>query len=259
MLVLLSPSKTQDFTASAKIAAPTQPPLLDESALLVKELQQLSPSAIARLMGISDKLADLNYARFGAWHLPFTAANAKPAALAFKGDVYDGLDAETMSAADMEFAQRSIRILSGLYGVLRPMDLIQAYRLEMKTPLGNPRGKDLYTFWGDRITDVLNAHLAAEKTDTVINLASQEYFKAVQPKRLKARLVNVQFKEDKGGQLKMVALFAKQARGMMARHIVDKQVTEVEGLTSFNTAGYRFQPQLSGENELVFARKSAKG
>lgn len=259
MLVLLSPSKTQDFTASSKVAKPTLPALLSESEHLVKELQKLPPADIAKLMGVSDKLAELNYGRFGEWHTPFTPQNAKAAALAFKGDVYDGLDAETLKAADWQFAQHSIRILSGLYGVLRPMDLMQAYRLEMKTPLKNPRGKDLYQFWGNRITDLLNHQLAEEKTDTVINLASNEYFKAVQPKHLNGKLVNVQFKEDKGGQLKIVALFAKQARGMMARHIIDQRVEEPEGLKSFTTAGYRFQPALSGANEFVFARKSAKG
>lgn len=257
MLVLLSPSKTQDFAPSDKIKTPTQAPLLSESAILVKELQKHSPAQIAKLMSVSDKLAELNYARFGEWHLPFTAANAKPAALAFKGDVYDGLDAESLSAADLDYAQHSIRILSGLYGVLRPHDLIQAYRLEMKTALKNPRGKDLYQFWGSQITDTLNTQLAEEKTDTVINLASTEYFKALQPKALKGKLVTVHFKEDKGGALKVVGLFAKRARGSMARYIVQNRIEKAADLANYKEDGYRFQPKLSSETEMVFARKAA--
>lgn len=257
MLVLLSPSKTQDFSATDKVAKPTQPELLSESEVLMKELRTLSPDEIGDLMHISAKLSDLNYERYHAFHTPFTPANAKPAALAFKGDVYDGLDAETLSTAQLNYAQHCLRILSGLYGLLRPLDLIQAYRLEMKIPLRNPRGKDLYQFWGNRITDTLNAHLAQEKTDTIINLASHEYFKAVNTPKLKGKLVTVHFKEDKGGTLKIVALFAKRARGMMARHIVEHQIEDVHGITTFNEAGYIFKPQLSTQTELIFARKIA--
>jgi uncharacterized protein len=257
MLALLSPSKTQDFTPTDKVATVTQAPLLQESAMLIDELQKQSPAQIAKLMSVSDKLADLNYTRFGAWHLPFTPANAKPAALAFKGDVYDGLDAESLSSSELDYAQHCLRILSGLYGVLRPLDLMQAYRLEMKTPLVNPRGKDLYQFWGSRITDLLNAQLAEEKTDMVVNLASNEYFKAVQPSALKAKLVTAHFKEDKGGTLKVVALFAKRARGRMARYIVQNRIEDTAGLKDFNADGYRFQPRLSTDSDLVFARKAA--
>lgn len=259
MLVLLSPSKTQDFTPSARIAAPTQPELLKESATLVKTLRKLSEAEIGRLMHISDKLAALNHHRYHDFSTPFTAGNAKPAVLAFRGDVYDGLDADTMDAADLDFAQHSLRMLSGLYGILRPYDLMQPYRLEMKTPLANPRGKDLYTFWGNRITDLLNQHLESENADTVINLASGEYFKAVQPKRLKARLLTVHFKERKGNELKVIGLFAKKARGMMARHIVRHRITETGDMTGFNEEGYRFEPELSSTTEFVFARNPAKG
>lgn len=259
MLVLLSPSKTQDFSANNSVAKPTQPALLDESVTLIAELQKLSPQQIGKLMSISEKLSDLNYERFGAFGTPFTSKNAKPAALAFKGDVYDGLDADTLSPEQMQFAQGSIRILSGLYGVLRPMDLIQAYRLEMKTPLKNPRGKDLYAFWGTRLTDLLNTHLKQEKTDTVINLASNEYFKAIQPKALNGTLVNVQFKEEKNGALKIVALFAKRARGMMARYIVENHIESAQDMAGFDKAGYTYRPELSSPTEFIFARKSAKG
>lgn len=254
MLVLLSPSKTQDFSAVDTPIASTQPDLLKESELLMKELQKLNATQIGKLMSVSEKLSALNHERFKAFSTPFTDSNAKPAALAFKGDVYDGLDAPSLSAKEMEFAQHSIRILSGLYGVLRPMDLIQAYRLEMKTPLKNPRGKDLYQFWDERLTDVLNAHMKTEKTDTVINLASQEYFSAVKPKQLDGRLITVHFKERKDGKLKVIGLFAKRARGMMARNIVQQGWTKPEQLTAFSEAGYGFEPELSSDAEFVFAR-----
>lgn len=253
MLVLLSPSKTQDFTA-VDSPTPSQPELLEHTELLAKELKKLSAAQIGKLMGVSEKLSALNHQRFKDFHTPFTPENAKPAALAFKGDVYDGLDAPSLSKKELAFAQHSLRILSGFYGVLRPLDLIQAYRLEMKTPLKNPRGKDLYAFWGDRLTETLNAHLQAEKTDTVINLASQEYFGAVKAKKLDGRLITVHFKERKDGKLKVIGLFAKRARGMMARYIVQHGITKPEGLTAFNEAGYGFEPELSSDTEFVFAR-----
>lgn len=259
MLVLLSPSKTQDFSPSARITAPTQPELLKESAILVKTLRRLSEAEIGKLMHISDKLAALNHQRYHGFSIPFTPENAKPAVLAFRGDVYDGLDADTLDAADLDFAQHSIRMLSGLYGILRPYDLMQPYRLEMKTPLANSRGKDLYAFWGNRITDVLNRHLESENTDTVINLASGEYFKAVQPKRLKARLLTVHFKERKGNSLQVIGLFAKRARGMMARHIVRHRITKAEDICGFKDEGYCFERELSSATEFVFARNQAKG
>lgn len=259
MLVLLSPSKTQDFSPSTRITAPTQPELLKESEKLVRTLRKMNEADIGNLMHISDKLAALNHQRYRGFSTPFTPENAKPAVLAFKGDVYDGLDADSLNATDLDFAQHSLRMLSGLYGILRPYDLMQPYRLEMKTPLPNLRGKDLYAFWGNRITDALNRHLESEHTDTVINLASGEYFKAVQPKRLKGKLVTVHFKERKGNELKVIGLFAKRARGMMARHIVRHRITASEGITGFNEEGYRFEPELSSAAEFVFARNQAKG
>lgn len=256
MLVLLSPSKTQDFSPIPLPAKPTQPELLDESQVLMQALRKLSVPQIGKLMDISEKLSLLNHQRYQDFSLPFTEENAKPAALAFKGDVYDGLDATTFSAQEMKFAQHSLRILSGLYGVLRPLDLIQPYRLEMKIPLKNRRGKDLYAFWGDRLTELLNRHMAEEKTDTVINLASQEYFGAVNVRKLKGRLITVHFKERKDGKLKVIGLFAKKARGMMARHIVQERITEPQALLRFNGGGYAFEPELSGDAEFVFARNA---
>lgn len=253
MLVLLSPSKTQDFTP-VDSPKPTQPALLQESEILMGELRKLSAPKIGKLMGVSEKLATLNHQRFQDFSTPFTPKNAKPAALAFKGDVYDGLDAPSLSARELEFAQHSIRILSGLYGVLRPLDLIQAYRLEMKTPLKNPRGKDLYAFWGDRLTELLNQQLKEEKTDTIVNLASQEYFSAVNTKKLAGRLVTVHFKERKDGKLKVIGLFAKRARGMMARYIVQQGITDIGAITRFHEDGYQFEPELSTDGEFVFAR-----
>lgn len=256
MLVLLSPSKTQDFSpVETTIPSPTKPELLAESTTLVKELRGLSATEIGKLMSVSEKLSALNHQRYQDFTTPFTEENAKPAALAFKGDVYDGLDAPSLNKKQFEFAQQSIRILSGLYGVLRPLDLIQAYRLEMKTPLKNPRGKDLYTFWGSRLTDTLNRHLQEEKTDTIINLASQEYFSAIQPKALKGKLITVHFKERKDGKLKVIGLFAKRARGMMARYIVEHNIRDAGALTAFSEADYSFQPELSTDAEFVFARK----
>lgn len=255
MLALLSPSKTQDFSPVERGIHPTTPDLLEESEILARQLRPLSEGEIGKLMKISDKLAALNHERFQQFSTPFTMNNAKPAALAFKGDVYDGLDAPTLSDDELERAQHSIRILSGLYGVLRPLDLIQPYRLEMGTKLKNPRGKDLYGFWGEQITDTLNRHLKAEQTDTVVNLASNEYFSAVQPGKLTGKLITIHFKEEKAGKLRVIGLFAKRARGMMARFIARENITGSEGLKDFNAGGYRFQPALSNDVEFVFARK----
>lgn len=256
MLVLLSPSKTQDFSPADCPLPPTQPELLDESQMLVKELRMLSAAQIGKLMGVSEKLADLNHRRYKDFAFPFTPENAKPAALAFRGDVYDGLDAPSFSEEELEFAQGTIRILSGLYGVLRPLDLIQPYRLEMKTPLQNLRGKDLYVFWGDRLTTLLNRHMAKEETDMVVNLASQEYFAAVNTDKLDGRLVTVHFKERRDGKLKVIGLFAKKARGMMARYIVQNKLTDVKRITHFDEDGYAFEPELSSDTEFVFARNA---
>lgn len=256
MLALISPSKTQDFTPiPGKFEAPA---LIKETEQLVSIAKKLSPEKLGGLMDISEKLANLNYERYQNFEFPFTAKNAKPAVLAFRGDVYDGLDADSLSAKDLEFSQTSLRILSGLYGLLKPLDLIQPYRLEMGIALKNPRGKDLYAFWGDRITQLLNQQLKEEKTDTVINLASVEYFSAIQPKKLEGRIINIHFKERKAGQLKVVALFAKRARGMMAGHIIRNRIKSPKGLMNFTEGGYGFEPELSTDSEFVFARNQPK-
>ena len=205
-------------------------------------------------MGISDKLALLNAERFASFELPFTADNARPAAFAFNGDVYAGLDAGSMSEADIEFAQAHLRILSGLYGVLKPLDLMQPYRLEMGTKLATESGKNLYEYWGHTITDHLNETLATHDTQVVVNLASTEYFSAVKPKGLNAHIITPVFKDEKNGKVKIISFYAKKARGMMARYIIDKRIDTVDKLSEFDEAGYRFAPEQSSDTELVFVR-----
>ncbi|WP_417616504.1 peroxide stress protein YaaA [Oceanisphaera sp.] len=255
MLIVVSPAKTLDFDTPPVIADFTQPELLAESALLIERARQLSPADIGKLMKISDKLAGLNAARFADWQPDFTPDNAKQALLAFKGDVYTGLDAESLSPADFAFAQQHFRMLSGLYGLLRPLDLMQPYRLEMGTKLDNERGKDLYAFWGDIITDKLNQALEEQGDNVLINLASNEYFKAVKPKRLAGQIITPVFKDCKNGQYKIISFYAKKARGMMARYIIQHQLTEVSQLTAFDTAGYYFVEAESTATELVFKRE----
>jgi cytoplasmic iron level regulating protein YaaA (DUF328/UPF0246 family) len=250
MLVVISPSKTQDFESPAPTLEHTQPALLKESEQLMHALRGLSEKRIATLMDISPKLATLNHERYRHFKTPFTPKNAKQAVFAFQGDVYDGLEAATLSAKALQFAQSHLRILSGLYGVLRPFDLIQPYRLEMKTKLANPRGKDLYGFWGDMLTK----QLAAEKPKLLVNLASQEYFAAIDPKSLGATVITPQFKEKKAGTYKMIALFAKQARGRMAGYICRGAITTADALHGFAEDGYRYNPTLSEPHSPVFTR-----
>lgn len=254
MLIVVSPAKTLDYESPLVTYRFTQPELLDHSAELIGRARQLTPDQIASLMKISDKLAGLNAARFADWQPGFTPANARQALLAFKGDVYTGLAVEDFSEADLDFAQGHLRMLSGLYGVLRPLDLMMPYRLEMGIRLDNARGKDLYQFWGDIITERLNQALVAQGDDVLINLASDEYFKSVRPKRLQARIVTPVFKDEKNGQFKIISFYAKKARGMMARHIIKHRLTEVEQLTSFNVDGYYFVPEESDAQTLMFKR-----
>jgi cytoplasmic iron level regulating protein YaaA (DUF328/UPF0246 family) len=256
MLTVISPAKTLDFETPPSTRKFTQPDFLDRSALLVDELRRLDPTRIGSLMGISDALAELNHARFMNWSPPFTRANAKQALFAFRGDVYTGLDADGFSAADLAFAQKHLRILSGLYGVLRPLDLMQPYRLEMGTALRNAAGRNLYEFWGERITEALNAEFARARKPVLINLASEEYFKAVHPKTLAADIIAPIFKERKGDGYKIVSFFAKKARGMMAAYIVRNRLQQPEGLKDFAQAGYRFNPGLSGAREWIFTREA---
>ncbi len=254
MLMVISPAKTLDYTSPLATETFTQPRFLEQSAQLIKVLRELSPSELAELMKLSDKLAGLNVARFTEWQPDFTLENARQAILAFKGDVYTGLDAESLSTDDFDYAQQHLRILSGLYGVLRPLDLMQPYRLEMGTKLDNAKGKNLYEFWGTRITDSLNQCLAEQKTEVLLNLASNEYFKAVKPKQLDATLVNVDFKDLKNGQYKIISFYAKKARGLMARYVIQHKIDSVEALKNFSEQGYYYSAEQSKPNHLVFLR-----
>lgn len=254
MLILLSPSKAQDFEAPASTRVFSEPALLDQSKILLKELQKLSAKQIATLMGVSGKIATLNHKRYRKFSTPFTPQNAKQAAFAFEGDVYQGLDAASLDEVTLSFAQSHIRILSGFYGVLRPLDLIQPYRLEMKIRLKNPRGKDLYAFWGDRIARELAHELEAGESSIVVNLASDEYFKAVDVKALNAKIITPQFKEKKGSGYKMIGLLAKKARGEMARYIVQQRITHPEALQFFAEDGYRLNVALSKPETPVYTR-----
>ena len=255
MIFVLSPAKTLDFETPPTTRTHTQPEFLDHSAQLIALLRKLSPADVAGLMDISDPLAALNVARFDAWSLPFTPANAKQAVLAFDGDVYDGLRAPDLRKADLDYAQKHLRILSGLYGLLRPLDLMQPYRLEMGTKLANPRGKDLYAFWGERQTEALNALLAKQKNKVLVNLASEEYFKSVKPKRLAGRLLTPVFEEWKGGRYKIVSFFAKKARGLMARYAIVNRIDTPEGLQGFDYEGYAFDRKASNDDTFVFRRR----
>ena len=254
MLILISPAKTLDYQSELATTRFTQPALLEHSQQLISEARKLSAPQIKALMGISDKLADLNATRFHDWHPDFTPDNARQAILAFKGDVYTGLQAETFSEADFDFAQQHLRMLSGLYGVLRPLDLMQPYRLEMGIRFENPRGKDLYQFWGDEITKTLNAALEAQGDDVVINLASDEYFRSVKPKALEGRIIKPVFLDEKNGKFKVISFYAKKARGLMSRYIIENRLSKPEQLTGFDSEGYFFDAESSSAEELVFKR-----
>lgn len=254
MLILISPAKTLDYQSELATTRYTQPELLDYSQQLITEARKLSAPQIASLMGISDKLADLNATRFHDWQPDFTPDNARQAILAFKGDVYTGLQAETFSEADFDFAQQHLRMLSGLYGVLRPLDLMQPYRLEMGIRFANAKGKDLYSFWGDIITRKLNEALAAQGDKLVVNLASDEYFKAVKLKALEGEMVKPVFLDEKNGKFKVISFYAKKARGLMSRYIIQNRLTTAEQLTGFDLDGYQFDEAASKGAELVFTR-----
>lgn len=254
MLIIISPAKTQDFSPLTSPTPHTAPSLLQESTLLVKELKKMKLASLAKLMDISENLADLNYSRYQEWQTPFSQENAKQALFAFKGDVYTGISVEEYSPEDLDYAQQHLRILSGLYGLLRPLDLMQPYRLEMKIKLKNKRGADLYKFWGSRLTDCLNEVLQQQKEPVLINLASNEYFKALQPKNISGRILTPQFKEFKGGKYNTVALFAKRARGMMTDYILRNRIEEPEAIKGFDCEGYSYSETLSSENEWVFIR-----
>lgn len=255
MILVISPAKTLDFTTPPHTPVFTQPGFLAESARLVKLLRDLSIDQVAGLMGISDPLAALNAGRFSQWRRPFTLDNAKQAVLAFNGDVYGGLDAPGLGQSDLDFAQDHLRILSGLYGCLRPLDLIRPYRLEMKTRLANARGADLYAFWGQRITLDLNRLLErGTGAPVLVNLASAEYFKAVDPKAVAGRIITPVFEDWSGGAFKVVGFHAKRARGLMCRYAIQKRLEEPERLQAFKAEGYRFERRASDGDRWVFRR-----
>ncbi len=257
MLMVISPAKTLDYQTPPATQRYTQPEHLEHAQDLIAQLRDFSPAQIAELMHLSDKLAGLNAARFGSWTPTFTPNNAKQALLAFKGDVYTGLQAEDFSEADFDFAQEHLRMLSGLYGVLRPLDLMQPYRLEMGTKLVNPRGKDLYAFWGERISGWLNQALAAQGDEVLLNLASNEYFSAVKRKALNARVIDTEFRDWKNGQYKIISFYAKKARGLMARYVIKQRLRDPEGLKAFNDQGYAYSAEHSSANKLVFLRDNS--
>ncbi|MBG2914361.1 peroxide stress protein YaaA [Proteus cibarius] len=254
MLITISPAKTLDFESPLATTHFTQPELLKYSQQLIEECRKLSSSDIASLMKISDKLAGLNAARFGEWQPNFTPENARQAILAFKGDVYTGMQAELFSEDDFQFAQQHLRMLSGLYGVLRPLDLMQPYRLEMGIKLKNSKGSDLYQFWGNTITETLNKALEEQGDNILINLASDEYFKSVNPKKLNAEIVKPVFLDEKNGKYKVISFYAKKARGLMSRFIIQEKLTNKVQLKEFDLEGYQFNSAESEGNTLVFKR-----
>lgn len=254
MLTVISPAKTLDFETAPTTRRSTRPQFIERAAELVEEARKLSPGDLRELMGVSEKIAELNHRRFMNWSEPFTPDNAKQAILAFKGDVYTGLDAQTLSADQLKFAQQHLRILSGLYGLLRPLDLMQPYRLEMGIRFATPGGRNLYDFWGDSLTRALNAQLGKSGSRVLVNLASNEYFKSLQPGALDAEIITPVFKDLKGGKYKVISFYAKKARGQMARFIIENELNEPDGLRRFRRDGYRYNRAESTAREPVFTR-----
>ena len=255
MFFVLSPAKNLNEKAPAPVKEFTQPDLLAEAEILMRQLRELAPQQIAELMHVSDKIALLNAERNAEWHTPFTPDNAKQAVCMFNGDVYEGIAADILKPEQIQYLQQHVRLLSGLYGILRPLDLMQPYRLEMGTAFANTRGKNLYEFWGDIITDLLNDTLAQAGSDILVNLASQEYFKSVNTKKLKARLITPVFKDEKNGKYKIISFYAKRARGLMVRYAAEHNITDPEMLKNFDYEGYSFNAAASNESEWVFMRK----
>ena len=255
MLAVVSPAKKLDYESELPTKKSTQPRFLESSAELIDIMQQHNANDLKKLMHISDKIADLNVERFNQWQQPFTASNARPAMFAFKGDVYTGLDAYGFTTSDIATAQKSLRILSGLYGVLRPLDLMQAYRLEMGIKLDTARGKSLYDFWAEHVADSLNKDLKNHDNKVLINLASNEYFRSVKKTSLNAEIITPQFLDWKNGQYKMISFYAKKARGMMSRFMITEKLESPEGLKDFNMASYCYDNKLSTAGAWVFTRK----
>jgi cytoplasmic iron level regulating protein YaaA (DUF328/UPF0246 family) len=257
MLTVISPAKTLDFATPPTTKKHTCPIFLDHSSELVQLIKKHSPGKLGTLMKVSDKLAELNAKRYSEWSLPFTQENAKQAILAFKGEVYLGLVAEELNSRDLNFAQKHLRILSGLYGVLKPLDLIQPYRLEMGTRLKNRAGNDLYQFWGDRLSTAIETELAAHRSPILVNLASTEYFKSLKAGNLSVEVITPVFKDYSGGRYRVLSFFAKKARGFMANFIIRNRINKAEDLKAFNRDGYKFNRTLSVDNQWVFSRKPA--
>ena len=255
MLLVISPAKNLDYDTPSTTEQFSQPVHLNHAQELIDQLCQLSVQDIAELMKLSDKLSALNVARYESWSQPFDTANAKQAVLAFNGDVYSGLNADDFTEQELSFTQDHLRILSGLYGVLKPLDLMQPYRLEMGTKLANNRGQNLYSFWGDIVTEDLNSVLSSSDEQVLVNLASNEYFKSVKPKNLQGRVITPVFKDWKNGQYKIISFFAKKARGLMCRYAIKNQITDAEQLKQFDLAGYQYDDQLSKGDTWVFTRK----
>jgi len=255
MLILLSPAKSLDYETAPTTDRHTLPAFVSESADLIEVLRPYTPAQLASLMDLSDALATLNVARYAAWSPKFSLENSKQAVLAFNGDVYEGLDAASLKAKELDWAQEHVAILSGLYGILRPLDWMQPYRLEMGTKLANPRGKDLYAWWGDRLAEHLNQRLAEQGDDVIINLASQEYFKSVKRKALKARVVECVFEDWKAGQWKVISFHAKRARGLMARYAIQHRAQSPNDLLGFDSEGYAHDAAASTSDRLVFRRR----
>ena len=253
MLTVISPAKKLDYSSTVEPQAHTQPELLSHAKELLKGLKTLSPQDVCALMGLSDKLGALNYERFQEWRTPFNQKNARQALLAFKGDVYQGLDAQSMSAGELAWAQDNLRILSGLYGLLRPLDLMQPYRLEMGTKYSNARGNDLYKFWGNIITDEINKVLVG-KTPVLLNLASNEYFKSVQTKDIKGQIISPQFMDKKDDKYKIISFYAKKARGLMSAYIIKNKIIDVEKIKGFDSDGYSYNAAMSEGDKWVFTR-----
>lgn len=255
MLVLISPAKTLDYETTLPSSNFTQPRLLDQSEQLIEVCRELSASQLVSLMSVSEKIAQLNVARFQDWQTEFDFANARQAIFAFKGDVYTGLDAYALNDSQLDFAQQHLRMLSGLYGLLRPLDLMMPYRLEMGTKLQNPRGSNLYEFWGKRITDLIQQDLQHTNSQILLNLASDEYYKAVKESALDAQIIKPVFLDQKNGKYKVISFYAKKARGLMARFVIEQQIQQVEDLKAFNSEGYYFDAENSNAKELVFKRE----
>jgi len=257
MLFLLSPAKSLDYETPLPELPHTLPGFVPQSSELIEVLRKKSPAQIAELMDLSDKLAGLNAARYEAWAPEFTPHNSRQAALAFNGDVYEGLDAKTLSAAQLAWAQERLCILSGLYGVLRPLDWMQPYRLEMGTTLATAKGKNLYQFWGAQIAQYLNERAASQKTPVIVNLASEEYFKAVDRRALQVPVVACAFEEFKAGKYKIISFMAKRARGLMVRYAIEKKADSIKKLEGFNVEGYALAPEVSSPERLVFRRQAS--